>query len=99
MNIFEQVAHFPTVGKPNLKKVLLCDWVILDGNNSVQRLAAREELIDKRMIAIVELGNPRNQEKALDAFRGELNTFKDLDAELQLNWMPPFGVNVWGWGR
>lgn len=99
VNIFEQVAHFPTVGKPNLKKVLLCDWVILDGNNSVQRLAAREELIDKRMIAIVEVGNPRNQEKALDAFRGELNTFKDLDAELQLNWMPPFGVNVWGWGR
>lgn len=99
VNIFEQVGQFPKIGQSNLSKVMLCDWVILDGNNATQRLSAREELIDKRMLAIVELGNPRNQEKAFDAFRGELNYYKSVDAEQQLVWNPPFGVNIWGWTR
>ena len=99
INIFEQVNEFPERGSENATKVGLCDWILLDGNNATQKLAGKEDLIDKRVISIVELGVPRLQGKAFDSFLGELNNLEQLNPRLLLNWQPPAGVHIWGWGR
>lgn len=99
VNLFEQVANFPKQGSKNYKKVELCDWVLLDGNNATARLAPKELLLDKRVISIVEVGVPRSQGIALDAFMSSLNDFRPVDAELQITWNPPPGAFIWGWSK
>lgn len=99
VNIFEQFNKFPKPGTVDAKKVGLCDWILLDGNNATSKLAGKEALIDARSISIVELGLPRSQGKALEAFTAELNDFKSINAQLQLNWKPPSGVRIWGWSK
>ena len=99
VNIFEQFNKFPKPDTADAKKVALCDWILLDGNNATSKLAGKEALIDARSISIVELGLPRSQGKALESFTAELNDFKSINARLQLNWNPPAGVRIWGWAK
>lgn len=99
VNIFEQFNKFPKTGTPDAKKVALCDWILLDGNNATSKLAGKEALIDSRSISIIELGLPRSQGKALESFTAELNDFRSINAQLQLNWNPPAGVRIWGWSK
>lgn len=97
INLFEQVSAFPRAESWAFKVFELCDWVLLDGNNATSKLSAKEALINKKVISLVEIGVPRSQGKALDAFLSELNDFRAIDASLQLNWKPPAGVQLWGW--
>ena len=97
INLFEQVSAFPRAGSWAFNVFELCDWVLLDGNNATSKLSAKEALIDKKVISLVEIGVPRSQGKALDAFLSELNDFRAIDAGLQLDWKPPAGVRLWGW--
>ncbi len=99
VNIFEQFNKFPKTGTPDAKKVALCDWILLDGNNATSKLAGKEALIEARSISIIELGLPRSQGKALESFTAELNDFRSINAQLQLNWNPPAGVRIWGWAK
>ena len=99
VNIFEQFNKFPKTGTPDAKKVALCDWILLDGNNATSKLAGKEALIDSRSISIIELGLPRSQGKALESFTAELNDFRATNPQLQLNWNPPAGVRIWGWAK
>lgn len=99
VNLFEQFNKFPKAGTPDAKKVGLCDWILLDGNNATSKLAGKEALIDARSISIIELGLPRSQGKALESFTAELNDFRSINAQLQLNWNPPAGVRIWGWAK
>jgi hypothetical protein len=99
VNIFEQFNKFPKTGTPEAKKVALCDWILLDGNNATSKLAGKETLIDARSISLIEMGLPRSQGKALEAFTAELNNFRSINAQVQLNWNPPAGVRIWGWAK
>ena len=99
VNVFEQFNKFPKTGTADAKKVALCDWILLDGNNATSKLAGKEALIDVRSISIIELGLPRSQGKALESFTAELNDFRSINAKLQLNWNPPAGVRIWGWAK
>ncbi len=75
----------------------LFNWIILDGNNAMTRLASRDEATEKRVLSIMELGVPRSQNNALESLMTELNRFNSVDIIKVLNWTPPIGVNVWGW--
>jgi hypothetical protein len=97
INLFEQVSAFPRAGSWAYKVFELCDWVLLDGNNATSKLSAKEALAEKKVISLVEIGVPRSQGKALDAYLSELNDFRAIDAGLKLNWKPPTGVQLWGW--
>jgi hypothetical protein len=77
----------------------LFEWIILDGNNAINRLSATENLLDKSVISILELGVPRSQGKAIDTFTSELNRYNSIDVTSLLGWKPPVGVNVWGWAK
>ena len=77
----------------------LFDWVILDGNNAINRLCATENLLDKSVLSILELGVPRSQGKAIDTFTSELNRYNSIDVTSLLGWQPPTGVNIWGWAK
>lgn len=99
VNIFEQFNKFPKKGTHDAKKVALCDWILLDGNNATSKLSGKEALIDARSISIIELGSPRSQGKALESFTAQLNDFRSINARLKLNWNPPAGVRIWGWAK
>ncbi len=75
------------------------DWVILDGNNAINRLCASENLIDRSVLSILELGVPRSQGKALGTFTSELNRYSSVDVTKLTGWNPPAGVNIWGWAK
>lgn len=75
------------------------DWIVLDGNNSITRLAARDEMLDQKVLSLLEVGVPRSQSKALDSFSSVLNGYRAVDVCKVLNWKPPMGVNIWGWAR
>lgn len=75
----------------------LFDWIILDGNNAINRLFSAEKLIDKKVLSILELGVPRSQGKAIDTINSELNRYNLIDASSLLSWKSPAGVNLWGW--
>ena len=77
----------------------LFDWIILDGNNAINRLCATENLLDKSVLSILELGVPRSQGKAIDTFTSELNRYNSIDVTRLLGWKPPTGVNIWGWAK
>jgi hypothetical protein len=77
----------------------LFDWIILDGNNAINRLSATENLLDKSVLSILELGVPRSQGKAIDTFTSELNRYNSIDVTSLLGWKPPAGVNIWGWAK
>ena len=77
----------------------LFDWIILDGNNAINRLSATENLLDKSVLSILELGVPRSQGKAIDTFTSELNRYNSIDVTSLLGWNPPAGVNIWGWAK
>ena len=73
--------------------------IILDGNNAINRLCATENLLDKSVLSILELGVPRSQGKAIDTFTSELNRYNSIDVTSLLGWKPPIGVNIWGWAK
>lgn len=75
----------------------LFDWIILDGNNAINRLSATENLLNKSVLSILELGVPRSQGKAIDTFTSELNRYNTIDVTSLLGWKPPVGINIWGW--
>jgi len=77
----------------------LFDWIILDGNNAINRLCATENLLNKSVLSILELGVPRSQGKAIDTFTSELNRYNAIDVTSLLGWKPPTGVNIWGWAK
>lgn len=77
----------------------LFDWIILDGNNAINRLSATENLLDKSVLSILELGVPRSQGKAIDTFTSELNRYNTIDVTSLLGWKPPVGINIWGWSK
>lgn len=91
-----EFSKFPYAGNSIVE---LFDWVILDGNNAINRLCASENLLDKSVLSILELGVPRSQGKAIDTFTSELNRYNSIDVTSLLGWKPPTGVNIWGWAK
>ena len=99
INCFASTSEFSKL-KVNGESILdLFDWVILDGNNAINRLCASENLFDRSVLSILELGVPRSQGKALDTFTSELNRYNSVDVTKLLGWNPPAGVNIWGWTK
>lgn len=98
VNIFAHAGQMPIEGSVELRKVKLCQWVVLDGNNAVTKLSAREEIRDMNVLSIVELGTPLSQGKAFQTFMSEMNRFSEIpEISKVIGWEPPVGVQVWGW--
>jgi hypothetical protein len=99
VNAYESTNEFSKFSTMDQSVVDLFAWIILDGNNAINRLSAAENLMDKSVLSVLELGVPRSQGKALDTFTTELNRFSSVDVTKLLGWKPPTGVNIWGWSR
>ncbi len=99
INVYGGTSEFSKTPNEEPSMVDLFDWIILDGNNAINRLCAAEKLMDKPVLSILELGVPRSQGKAIDAFTSELNRYNSIDATSLLGWKPPIGVNIWGWSK
>jgi hypothetical protein len=99
VNAYESTNEFSKFSTMDQSVVDLFAWIILDGNNAINRLSAAENLMDKSVLSVLELGVPRSQGKALDTFTAELNRFSSVDVTKLLGWKPPTGVNIWGWSR
>lgn len=99
VNTFASASEFLKTEINGENVLELFDWIILDGNNAINRLCASENLIDSAVVSILELGVPRSQGKALDTFNSELNRYNSIEISTQLGWKPPSGVNVWGWAK
>ena len=99
VNTFASASEFSKTEINGENVLKLFDWIILDGNNAINRLCASENLIDTAVISILELGVPRSQGKALDTFNSELNRYNSIDISKLLGWKPPIGVNIWGWAK
>lgn len=99
VNVYGGTSEFSKIPIEEHSLVDLFDWIILDGNNAINRLCAAEKLMDKQVLSILELGVPRSQGKAIDAFTSELNRYNSIDVTSLLGWKPPAGVNVWGWSQ
>lgn len=99
INTYGGTSEFSKILNEEHSMVNLFDWIVLDGNNAINRLCAAEKLIDKSVLSILELGVPRSQGKALDTYTAELNRYNSIDITSLLGWKPPTGVNIWGWSR
>ena len=99
INVYGGTSEFSKIPIEEHSIVDLFNWIILDGNNAINRLCAAEKLIDKPVLSILELGVPRSQGKAIDAFTSELNRYNSIDVTSLLGWKPPTGVNIWGWSK
>jgi hypothetical protein len=99
VNLFEPVNAFPKMADWPNSLPGLCEWVVLDGNSATTKLSAKEALIDRRIISIVEMGVPRSQGKALSSFSEQLNDLRAVDAKTALSWAPPAGVQIWAWSK
>lgn len=97
VNLFEPVNSFPKLGDWPYSLPDLCEWVVLDGNRASTKLSAKEALIDRRVLSIVEMGVPRSQGKALAAFTEQTANLRLVDASTLLAWSPPAGVQIWAW--
>jgi len=97
VNLFEPVNSFPKLSDWPHSLPDLCEWVVLDGNRASTKLSAKEALIDRRVLSIVEMGVPRSQGKALAAFTEQTASLKRVDASTLLAWTPPAGVQIWAW--
>ena len=99
INAYGGTSEFSKTPIEEHSLVDLFDWIILDGNNAINRLCAAERLMDKSVLSILELGVPRSQGKAIDTFTSELNRYNAIDVISLLGWKPPTGVNIWGWSK
>ena len=99
VNLFEPVNSFPKLSDWPYSLPDLCEWVVLDGNRASTKLSAKEALIDRRVISIVEMGVPRSQGKALAAFTEQTANLRLVDASTLLAWSPPAGVQIWAWSN
>lgn len=97
VNLFEPVNSFPKLSEWPHSLPDLCEWVVLDGNRASTKLSSKEALIDRRVLSIVEMGVPRSQGKALDAFTEQTIYLRSVNASTLLNWTPPAGVQIWAW--
>lgn len=99
INAYSRIFDFENCLTEEKDRFNLMNWIVLDGNNSITKLASREELIEKKVLSILEMGVPRSQGKALESFTAELNRFNKMNVCKALVWNPPPGVNIWGWSR
>lgn len=99
INAYAGVSEINKICDQKRELFELFDWIILDGNHSTNRLAAKEELIERKVLSVMEAGVPRYQNRALESFMSELNRFKSIDICRVLNWVPPAGIHIWGWAR
>lgn len=99
VNLFEPVNSFPKLSDWPHSLPDLCEWVVLDGNRASTKLSAKEALIDRRVLSIVEMGVPRSQGKALAAFTEQTANLRRVDASTLLAWTPPAGVQIWAWSN
>lgn len=99
INAYGGTSEFSKTPIEEHSMVDLFDWIVLDGNNAINRLCASERLMDKSVLSILELGVPRSQGKAIDTFTSEMNRYNAIDVISLLGWKPPTGVNIWGWSK
>jgi hypothetical protein len=99
VNLFEPVNSFPKLSDWPHSLPDLCEWIVLDGNRASTKLSAKEALIDRRVLSIVEMGVPRSQGKALAAFTEQTANLRRVDASTLLAWTPPAGVQIWAWSN
>lgn len=98
INVYENPVRLHNLDKVEKDRLDMFPWVILDGNSGVTEMAMKETLYDKRVLGIIDLSNPRQQQQALQNFLGEANNYELLPNTEFLNWSPPPGVLVTAWG-
>ena len=99
INTYAGINEFTQCQNEEPERFARMPWIMLDGNNATNKIAAMDELLDKKILAIMELGAPRSQSKALQSFSTELNRFSMVDIRTCLVWNPPPGVQIWGWAQ
>lgn len=73
INAFCQTDMFPNAGEAQFAFVQRCRWVMLDGNSAISKAAAREQLRKKNVLAVLNVGNHREQAQAISQFQTEAN--------------------------
>ena len=99
INLFQPINSFPKLLDWPNSLPDLHEWVVLDGNRATTKLSAKEALVDRRLISIVEMGVPRSQGKALSALVDQVGNLRRVDAQTLLAWNPPAGVQIWAWSN
>ena len=73
INAFCQTDMFPNQDEAEFAFVERCRWVLLDGNSAISKTASREQLRRKNVLAVLSLGNHREQPQAISQFQAEAN--------------------------
>lgn len=98
INLFEKSAKFQDLGTPEITRMGQTDWVILDGNSAVSLLSTSERLYGRRILGILELANPVNQNPGFQSFLSEAGNLWLQKGKSRLGWSPPAGSYLWSWG-
>jgi hypothetical protein len=99
INCYGDVSEFPDTNPLLKERLSLFDWTILNGNYATAQLSTKEVLLADRVLAIIETGVPRMQDRAIDAFLSETQHFNRIDVARHLTWQPFHGVQMWGWSK
>lgn len=99
INVFEKVRRLRDLDDAESRRLQACEWVVLDGNEAVDRMSSNHHLEDRPTLGIVELGKTKQQDKALQTFRAEtlhLANKTDIASEL---FELPAGCFMAAWGE
>lgn len=97
INLYDQFKKFPSEDSDSFSRWDAAKWTILDGNESIANLTQRDDLIPKRVLSILDLGDIRSQSNAIAAHTAAQNRTERFDIQKVLKWAPPHGCGLLGW--
>lgn len=98
INVFEMVSRLDDLENAEVTRLQQCRWVVLDGNDAVDRMSSNHHIAQLPTLGIVELGKTRQQDRAIRSFRTEavhLVNRTDVASEL---FQLPAGCFLAAWG-